>query len=236
MEVQSSSGSDSDIASNLWEDDRDDDRSSLTSIDSKSGIVIHNTTSLWLSLRLPSHSNYPLQDEGDDFDIIANYVFQVSCQREYGKHQHVSDSPSLEFRRRVSTYPSSGYRTISQGRSRSNVKRRALNFIQSGGDPDIATLSLEKQLPITVDESGGLFYCQQVDSGLTIWLVGAIGDQTDPTGEILQLGPMSDEPTPRLPVYPNRAFGHRGGDTDHRWLRCTVCWNVTALCSANGFT
>ena len=79
VEAPSDSDSDSDIVSSLW-DDGDDDRSSDTSIDSESDIVVHNTASVWPSSLVSSHSNYTLQDEVDDFDIIADYVFQASSQ------------------------------------------------------------------------------------------------------------------------------------------------------------
>ena len=77
-EAQSDSDSGSDTTSSLLDGGRDGDRSSVTSVDSESNIVIQNTASVWFSLYLPPNSNYPLQDEGDDFDIIAGYVFQVS--------------------------------------------------------------------------------------------------------------------------------------------------------------
>ena len=42
----SDSDSDSDTVSSLWDEDGDDDRSSVTSIDSESDLVVHNTTSV----------------------------------------------------------------------------------------------------------------------------------------------------------------------------------------------
>ena len=74
VEAQSDSDSDSDTMSGFG----DDDRSSVTSVDSESDIVIHNVTSVWSSLRLRSHSNHLLQDERDDFDVLADYIFQAS--------------------------------------------------------------------------------------------------------------------------------------------------------------
>jgi len=54
-EAQFDSGSGT--MSGLCDEDGDDDRSSVASIGSESDIVIHNTTSVWSSLYLPSHSN-----------------------------------------------------------------------------------------------------------------------------------------------------------------------------------
>ena len=48
VEAQSDSDSDSDTVSSLWDEDGDDDRSSVTSINSESDIVIRNTTSVRL--------------------------------------------------------------------------------------------------------------------------------------------------------------------------------------------
>ena len=59
-EVQSDSDSGSDTSSSLLDDDEDDDMSSVTSVDSESDIVVHNTISVRSSLYLPSHSNCPL--------------------------------------------------------------------------------------------------------------------------------------------------------------------------------
>jgi hypothetical protein len=99
-EAQSDSDSDSDTVSTLWEEDSDDDSGSDTSIDSESDIVIHNMASVRsLSSFLPSHSNYPPQDDGDDFDKIADYVFQASLECHYRKHRGASNSPSLELQR-----------------------------------------------------------------------------------------------------------------------------------------
>ena len=96
-EVEARSDSDSDTSPSLWDEDGADDGSSVTSIDSGSDIVIHNTTSVCSSLRLASHSNYPLQDEVDDFEVIADYVFQLSSRCDYRKHQEIPNSPLLEF-------------------------------------------------------------------------------------------------------------------------------------------
>lgn len=47
VQSDSDSGSDrSDTASSLLDDDMDDDRTSVTSIDSESDIVVHNTTTV----------------------------------------------------------------------------------------------------------------------------------------------------------------------------------------------
>ena len=74
VEAQSDSDSDSDTVSGFW----DNDRSPATSIDSESDVVIHNMPSVWSAPRPHSDSNHSPQDEGDDFDVIADYVFQVS--------------------------------------------------------------------------------------------------------------------------------------------------------------
>jgi len=97
VEVQSDSVSDSDAMSSLWDDDGDDDRSSITSIGSESDIIVHNTTSVCSSLRLPPHPNYSLQDEVNGFDVIADYVFKASSQCDGRKHPGVSNSPPLEL-------------------------------------------------------------------------------------------------------------------------------------------
>ena len=74
--------SDSDAVSSLLDDD-DDGWSSATSVGSESDIVIHNPTVVRYSLfpsptPIFSHPFNPLQDGRDDFDVIADYVFQVS--------------------------------------------------------------------------------------------------------------------------------------------------------------
>ena len=59
LEAQYGSDSDSDIASSLFDDDEDDDRGSITSIDSEFDIVIHNITAVRFSphlLSTPTHS------------------------------------------------------------------------------------------------------------------------------------------------------------------------------------
>jgi len=86
VEVQSDSDLDSDTEPGLWDRDGDDDRSSVTSIDSESDIVFHNTTSVGSSLHISSHSNHLLQDEEDDFDTVADYIFQASSQLDHRKH------------------------------------------------------------------------------------------------------------------------------------------------------
>ena len=48
VEAQSDTESDSDTMSSLWDEDEDDDKSFVTSIDSESDIVIHNTISVRL--------------------------------------------------------------------------------------------------------------------------------------------------------------------------------------------
>ena len=97
VEAQSGSDSDSNTTSSLWGLGGDDDKSSVTSIESGSDIVIHNTTSVCSSLRLPSYSNFPLQDEVDDFDAIACYIFQASSKWDYRKCREISNSSLLEL-------------------------------------------------------------------------------------------------------------------------------------------
>ena len=80
LEEQHDSDTDPDIVSDTFDDDWDD-RSSVTSVDSDSDDVIHNTTSVrsfpYRPLLFPSLI-CPLQDERDDFDVIADYIFQAS--------------------------------------------------------------------------------------------------------------------------------------------------------------
>jgi len=81
LEVQCNSDSGSDTVSSLFDDDGNDGGSSVTSVDSETDIVIRNTTAVSSSLLI-----YPfppvliacLQDERDNFDTFADYVFQVS--------------------------------------------------------------------------------------------------------------------------------------------------------------
>jgi len=80
VKAQSDSDSDSDTVSGLWDDGGDDDRRSVSGIDSESNVVVHNTTSVCSSLYTPSHSDHLPQDEEDDFDIVADYIFQASSQ------------------------------------------------------------------------------------------------------------------------------------------------------------
>ena len=76
--------SDSDIASgSSGNGSRDDDRSSFTSADGESDIVIHNTTTVrYLPCPLPLSPilNSSHQDKWGDFDVIADYIFQVNCK------------------------------------------------------------------------------------------------------------------------------------------------------------
>ncbi|KAF9649188.1 hypothetical protein BDM02DRAFT_1945456 [Thelephora ganbajun] len=62
VEASSASDSGSDIMSSLCDDNGGDDRSSVTSIETESDILIHNTTA----------------DGKDDFDLIVDYIFQNS--------------------------------------------------------------------------------------------------------------------------------------------------------------
>lgn len=60
--VHDDSDSDSDTASSLFDSDGDDDTGSVTSVETEPDVVVHNTTF----------------DSKDDFDVIADYVFQNS--------------------------------------------------------------------------------------------------------------------------------------------------------------
>ena len=79
LEAQASLESNSNAESSLPDDDGNDDRSSITDIDSPDEVT-HNTTAVLschtfpLPLILTDHS----QSEMDDFDAIADYVFRVS--------------------------------------------------------------------------------------------------------------------------------------------------------------
>jgi len=118
VEAGSDLDSGSDVTSSLCDEDGDDDRSSITSIGSESNVVIHNTISVRSPPRqVPHHSSYTLQDEVDNFDVIADYVFQASSQCNDRRLQRVSNLPSLELLRRVRAHPSSGYRAASRGES-----------------------------------------------------------------------------------------------------------------------
>jgi hypothetical protein len=99
VEVQSDSDSGSDTRSSLCGGDGDGGRRFTASISSGSDVVIHNMASVRSSLRLPSYSNCSLQDDGDDFDRIADYVFQASLHCDYRKRRGASNSPSLELQR-----------------------------------------------------------------------------------------------------------------------------------------
>ena len=80
LEEQCNSGTDLDIGSDTFDDDWDD-RSSVTSVHSDADTVIHNTSSVrsfpYRPPLLPGLT-YPLQEERDDFDVIADYVFRAS--------------------------------------------------------------------------------------------------------------------------------------------------------------
>lgn len=77
----SDSASVSDSASGSSDGCRDHDGSSLTSVDTESDIVTNNTTAVrYLSCPVPFSSvlNNPLQAKRDDFDVIADYIFEAS--------------------------------------------------------------------------------------------------------------------------------------------------------------
>ena len=80
LEEQCDSDTDLDVAFDIFDDDWDG-RSSVTSIDSDSEDVVHNTTPVrsfpYRPLLFPSLICL-LQDERDDFDVIADYIFQAS--------------------------------------------------------------------------------------------------------------------------------------------------------------
>ena len=83
VQAEYDSDSDSDAVSSLLDDD-DDGWSSATSVDSESDIVVHNPTAVryLLSLAILSDPLNLLQDGRDDFDAVAEYVFQVSWGHE----------------------------------------------------------------------------------------------------------------------------------------------------------
>ena len=81
LEVRSGSHSGSSTVSGPSGDDGNDNISLATGIDSESDMVTHNTTAVRSSAclcPLSPVSTDRLQDEGNDFDIIADYIFRVS--------------------------------------------------------------------------------------------------------------------------------------------------------------
>jgi hypothetical protein len=79
-EVEAQYGSDS--GSDILDADRENDRSSVTELDSGCDTVSLNTISVRYRLRnftllILTHS-HPTQDERDDFDLVADYIFQVT--------------------------------------------------------------------------------------------------------------------------------------------------------------
>jgi len=87
MDVDYSSDLDQDIELSLFDDDGNGDGGSVTSIESESDIVVHNTPPVRSSSHLPVFSSVlidPQKDERDDFDTVADYVFHVSCMRGLG--------------------------------------------------------------------------------------------------------------------------------------------------------
>ena len=96
------------------------------------------------------------QDSKDDFDVIADYVFQAS-KNGRRKPRSIFNPPVLEFRCRVGAPPSSGYRTAARGAARRHQQWQRLNFLQTGRNADLATQLLGKRPQITVDGNRGLF-------------------------------------------------------------------------------
>ena len=84
LETQCKSDSGSDTLPSPFGNDGDGDDSSATTIDSEPDIIIHNTAAVG-SLQFLStltHLIDPPQDERDDFDTVADYVFKESLQLE----------------------------------------------------------------------------------------------------------------------------------------------------------
>ena len=102
-----------------------------------------------------THPNNPLQDESDDFDAIANYVFQVSRRRYIQKRQDSliflpqnSDANSMVAHNRDLALFRKVGRTISY-----NVS--GLIFAQAGSGT--GSLLLSGQSSIIMDGNGGLY-------------------------------------------------------------------------------
>ena len=78
LQEQYDSDSGSDVASSLLDDGEYDDGGSVTSIETESDIAIHNPHTVRCFSRFLSTRLTPFQDERDDFDAIADYVFRAS--------------------------------------------------------------------------------------------------------------------------------------------------------------
>lgn len=115
LEVQCNSAPGPGTVSSLFDVDGVDNRSSDISIDSESVVLTHNTTVV-RALPLPSTLGVVvdrLQDERDDFDAVADYVFQVSWEQYCLKYQDAPNPHISEFQCRVCAHPSSRHRTTS---------------------------------------------------------------------------------------------------------------------------
>ena len=89
LQAQDGSGSGSNFSSSSLDGNRENEADSVTSIDSEPGsesdTVIHNPTTVryfFVTLSISLVLIDFLQDERDDFDIIADYVFEASWSRE----------------------------------------------------------------------------------------------------------------------------------------------------------
>ena len=83
FEAQCNSDSGSETVLNPFDVDGVDNGSSDTNIDSESVVLVHNTTAVRVLLPLPNLAaltDRP-QDEMDDFDKVADYIFRASLER-----------------------------------------------------------------------------------------------------------------------------------------------------------
>jgi hypothetical protein len=80
LEARDGSGSDSDTSPRSSDGDWDHEIGSMTSIESESDVFIHNPTTVrhLYSSFIPPILIELNQDEMDDFDTIADYIFQAS--------------------------------------------------------------------------------------------------------------------------------------------------------------
>ena len=115
LEAQSNSNSDSEIVLIPLDVGRVDNGSSDTSIDSESVVLIHNTTAVRASPPLLTLAVLidRLQDEKDDFDTVADYIFRASLEQQCLNRGGASNPRILEFQCQVCAHPSPRHCTAS---------------------------------------------------------------------------------------------------------------------------
>lgn len=158
LRVQNNSDSGSDIVSSLLDDAEDDDGSSATSVGSGSDVVVHNLPAVrYFSCLMPIliESDQPLQEEKDDFDAIADYIFQA------GRTWNTRNIESLIFSIQNSNaeFALLHHRDIMllrKVRHTATLYAGYFIFLQPGPNARLAIQLSEKHPPIVVDENGGL--------------------------------------------------------------------------------